>query len=47
MLLKDNTPIVEKQEALDKIKRNMDLPVFALAMKTLLTDIDSIKEEFV
>ncbi len=47
LLLKDSTPLLEKQEALDKIKRNMDLPVFALAMKTLLSDIDKIKETFI
>lgn len=36
LLIKDSSSINEKIDALFKIKKNADKPVFALAMKSLL-----------
>ena len=36
LMIKDSTPMEEKIESLFKIKKNVDKPVFALAMRALL-----------
>lgn len=47
MLIKDNATQEDKLDALFKIKRNLESPVFGLAMKSLLSDFDKIKDSFI
>lgn len=47
ILIKDNSSMSEKLESLFKIKKNIHKPVFALAMKSLLSEIDKVKDDFI
>jgi hypothetical protein len=47
LLIKDSSSINEKIDALFKIKKNADKPVFALAMKSLLQEFTKIKDKFI
>ena len=44
MILKANTSIHEKLDALSKIKKNAHLPVYKLAVEALLIDLHKIND---
>ena len=44
ILLKESTQPQEKMDALIKIKKNLNKPVFALAMKSLLPELEKIDD---
>ncbi len=47
LLIKDLAPVNEKVDALFKIKKNSEKPVFALAMKSLLQEFHKIRDKFI
>ncbi len=47
MLIKQTSSLQEKLDALFKIKKNVNKPVFALAMKTLLQEFDKVEDIFI
>jgi hypothetical protein len=44
ILLKESSNKLEKMDALSKVKKNINKPVFSLAMKSLLQEFDKIQD---